>query len=168
MSQSRSPAARCPVPPEQQPLNEYEAMREAWLFRWATLPWPSYLLRLGVIWAIAISLTGPVAATSFPPHKGAIQFALSAAGGAAAFVVLVLLRLYSGWRYVQNRLNRATVIYEESGWYDGQEWTKHEEMLTRDRLVANYQVQPLIDRLHQTFGLLAIATVLGLATWILA
>ena len=27
----------CPVPEEQQPVNEYEQLKESWFFRWATL-----------------------------------------------------------------------------------------------------------------------------------
>jgi hypothetical protein len=32
----------CPVPEEQQPVNEYEQLKESWFFRWATLDVASY------------------------------------------------------------------------------------------------------------------------------
>jgi hypothetical protein len=48
----------------------------------------------------------------------------------------------------------SNVFYEESGWYDGQVWNKPTEVLTRDRLVATYQIHPLLKRMRQTFAVL--------------
>lgn len=162
---SPSSLERCPVPTEQQPLNEYAAMQEAWLFRWVGLGWRPYLGKLLGVWAIAWLVSGPVAAGSFAPGRSPGHFVLSAAGGAAVFVVLLLVRLYSGWGYVRDRLERPTILYEESGWYDGQEWPKPEAMHQRDQLVARYQVQPRLDRLAATLGGLGAATLLGTVLW---
>ena len=40
------------------------------------------------------------------------------------------------------------VEYEETGWYDGQRWVKPEDILSRDRLVGNFQMQPALDRVR--------------------
>lgn len=74
---------------------------------------------------------------------------------------LLLLRLYLGWFYVRNRLTQETIVYEESGWYDGQIWTKSPEILARDRLIATYEIQPILKRLQQTGLVLAIAFTIG-------
>ena len=106
-----------------------------------------------------------MSAASFAPHKYTAQFILCGAVGASLGVVLTLVRLYLGWSYVCDRLAGATIFYEESGWYDGQTWTKPQEILTRDRLIVTYQIQPILKRLQRTFGLLALLLVAGGVVW---
>jgi len=78
---------------------------------------------------------------------------------------LVLLHLYLGWSYISSRLSHSTVFYEESGWYDGQTWSKPLEVQTQDRLVVTYQVQPVLNRLKRTFGVLALLFLGGGLAW---
>ena len=113
-----------PVPPEQQPVNEYEELKNSWLFCWVTLERFDYLRKLVWVWVWSWLVSGPVAAASFPPEKSLVQFLLSGSAGASLILILVLLRLYLGWNYVRARLANKTVFYEESGWYDGQTWLK--------------------------------------------
>ena len=155
----------CPVPTEQQPINEYQELKESWFFSWVTLDMGDYLKKLGWLWGWSWLLAGPLSAASFAPGKYAGQFVLCGAAIASIGVVLALLRLYLGWSYVRSRLLGETVFYEESGWYDGQSWTKPEEVLTRDRLIATYQVQPLLQRLERTFGCLALCFLGGSIAW---
>lgn len=156
----------CPVPIEQQPINEYQELKESWLFRWGTLALRDYIIKLVWVWGWSWLVAGPVAAASFSPNKHLVQFMLCGGAGASVFLILMLLRLYLGWSYVRDRLLRETIFYEESGWYDGQTWTKPPEILTRDRLIVSYQVQPILLRLKQTFGILALFFVGGSLIWI--
>ena len=144
----------CPVPFEQQPLNEYQDLKESWFFRWATLPLQTYLTTILWIWMCSWVVVGPVATYSFSWAKHPVQFALSGAAGASLMVALALLRLYLGWSYIRDRLLNETVFYEESGWYDGQYWPKPPEVLTRDRLIVSYEIQPILRRLQRSFGCL--------------
>jgi hypothetical protein len=155
----------CPVPSEQQPLNEYRQLSESWFFAWGTLELPAYLRKLGWVWLWSWAIAGPVAAASFSPTKYPLQFALMGAGGATLFLALILIRLYSGWAYIGDRLSSATVFYEESGWYDGQTWFKPPEVQTRDQLVLTYQVQPVLNRLRKTFTILALLILMGGIGW---
>jgi hypothetical protein len=59
------------------------------------------------------------------------------------------------------------IFYEESGWYDGQTWTKPAEVLQRDRLIVTYEIQPLLVRLKRTFGFLALLLLSSVAVWYL-
>lgn len=161
----KSSAPVCPVPFEQQPINEYQDLRESWFFRWATLDLRSYLTPIAILWGLSWLISAPVAAVSFPLAKYPLQFVLSSAAGASAIPVLALLRLYLGWIYVRDRLIRETVFYEESGWYDGQTWTKPEEVLQRDRLIVTYQIQPILQRLKRTFGLVSLILLCGSFAW---
>ncbi|MBF2086458.1 CGLD27 family protein [Thermoleptolyngbya sp. C42_A2020_037] len=155
----------CPVPSEQQPINEFQDLQESWFFRWATLDlWP-YIKPILILWSLSWAVSGPVAAVSFPPAKYPALFALSAAVGACVIPLLALVRLTLGWWYVRDRLSKETVFYEESGWYDGQTWTKPEEVLQRDRLIVSYQIQPIMRRLWRTFAIFGLLLLLSGIIW---
>jgi hypothetical protein len=157
----------CPVPDEQQPLNEYQELKESWFFRWATLDRVSYFKPVVILWGMTWLVSAPVAAVSFPPAKHLPQFILFAAAGAFVIPGLALLRLYLGWAYVQRRLSDTAIFYEESGWYDGQMWEKPPEVLAQDRLVVSYQVQPILQRLKKTFVTIAACFAIGILMWII-
>lgn len=156
-----------PVPPEQQPANEYQELKDSWLFCWVTLERPKYLAKLAWVWLWSWVVSGPVAAASFSPEKYPVQFVLGGAAGASLIVILVLLRLYLGWNYVRSRLASTTVFYEESGWYDGQTWLKTAEEITKDSLIVNYEVKPLLQRLRKTFYAFLLLIVSGGIIWCL-
>jgi hypothetical protein len=147
----------CPVPLEQQPLNEYQALRESWFFRWVTFPKFKYARKLALVWVMSLFITAPIAAASFPPQEATMGFILASVLGSSLFVGVALLRLYLGWSYIGDRLNKEKIIYEESGWYDGQEWQKPVTVLMRDRLIFSYQVKPMLKRLQKKwFNLLRV------------
>lgn len=156
----------CPVPTEQQPLHEYEQLKESWFFGWASLERRDYWRKLSWVGFWGWIIAGPIAAASFPPQKFPVKFGLGATVGASLLVALVLLRLYLGWFYIRDRLKAEKVIYEESGWYDGQIWQKPAEILTRDRLIAHYQVEPILQRLQKTALLLAGLLLGGSSLWL--
>jgi hypothetical protein len=163
----KSSAPVCPVPAEQQPLNEYQGLKESWFFRWAMVKLSSYIKPIVILWVLSWVVVAPVAASSFPFAKQPLQFLLSAAIGACILPTLALLRLYLGWNYVRDRLLKENIFYEESGWYDGQTWTKPAEVLQRDRLIVTYEIQPLLVRLKRTFGFLALLLLSSVAVWYL-
>ncbi|MEG4211650.1 CGLD27 family protein [Microcoleus sp. S13_B4] len=158
-------ASICPVPQEQRPINEYQELKESWFFSWVTLNWPGYLAKLAWVWAWSCLVSVPIAASSFAPVKYPAQFVLSGAAGAGFILGLALLRLYLGWFYVRSRLSNPTVVYEESGWYDCQSWPKTPEVLLQDQLIVNYQLEPILRRLRQTFYGLTVLLVAGGLTW---
>lgn len=160
-----SSAPVCPVPTEQQPLQEYQALRDSWFFRWATLGLWAYLKPLVILWALGWALASPVAAVSFPVAKQPLYFILSTAAGASVIPILALVQLYLGWFYVRNRLADESVVYEESGWYDGQTWDKPAEVIQRDRLIVTYQIGPLLRRIQYTFATLLLSFIVGILIW---
>ncbi|CAL4894626.1 unnamed protein product [Urochloa decumbens] len=134
----------CPVPPEQRPVNEYEALASSLPFSWAAGDLRVYCSRLaltGAAFALFVGL--PVAA--FGGRGGdAVHLALGATGSGILAVTLAVVRMYLGWAYVGNRLLSATVEYEETGWYDGQIWVKTPEVLARDRLLGSFSLRKWI------------------------
>lgn len=157
--------SNCPVPSEQQPLNEYEQLKTSWLFRDCSLEVRYYITKIAWTWGLSWLIAGPVAYSSFPPHKYMAKFFLCGAAGASIGVVLVVLRLYLGWSYVGDRLASSRVFYEESGWYDGQHWIKPQQVLDRDRLVVNYEIKPIIQRLQITGLCLVMLFFAGTMVW---
>ncbi len=154
-----------PVPLEQQPLHEYEQLQASGFFRWATLSLGAYLKGISGVWLGAWVLTGPLAAASFAPQRFPAHFALAAGGGASMLLLLVMARLYLGWAYIRDRLFTEAVVYEESGWYDGDLWVKTPEELAKDRLLVQYQVQPVLQRLRRTLLTLVVVAAVGGLAW---
>ena len=146
----------CPVPTEQQPINEYQELKESWFFRWVTLNKWEFAQKLGFIWVISLIISAPISAASFPPEDALFIFILSSSLGSALFVAVTLIRLYLGWSYIGDRLTKTKITYEESSWYDGQVWEKPVEFYYRDQLIFKHQVAPMIKRIQKAALLLVI------------
>ena len=158
-------SARCPVPVDQIPIKEYESMSQSWFYSWGGRPLKGYLVPILCLWAASWVVVGPMAAVSFVPAKMPPQFVLSATLGALLLPTLALIQLYIGWQHVCDRLSQSAVPYEESGWYDGQIWEKPEDILNRDRLIADYEVKPILHRLQKTFAVLCGIVAFSVVTW---
>ncbi|MEM8832379.1 MAG: CGLD27 family protein, partial [Cyanobacteria bacterium P01_G01_bin.19] len=79
---------------------------------------------------------------------------------------IFISRIYLGWKYIKDRLKSDRIFYEESGWYDGQTWIKPTAMLNRDRLVASYEIEPILNRLQKTYGILAGVIGTSILAWL--
>ncbi len=130
-------------------------MSASWFYSWGSRNLRGYLVPIISLWLLSWLVVGPMAAVSFVPAKLLPQFMISASLGALLLPTLALVQLYVGWNHVCDRLSAPAVPYEESGWYDGQIWEKPEEVMNRDRLIADYQVKPLMLRLQKTFAAIA-------------
>jgi len=155
-----------PIPPDQQPLNEFNDLKESWFFAWGRAePW-SFWRTTCLVWGSWAVLAMPLSLASFDPRWHPWQFLGATVAGASIGLGFVLLRLFLGWRYIYDRLHSSTIVYEETGWYDGQEWQKTDLELTQHRLIADYQVQPILQRLRSvglgTIVLLSISLIVAL------
>lgn len=104
----------CPVPLEQQPVNEYQALSTSLPFSWAAADLRDYCSRLaftGVSFALFVGF--PVAAFGTravsDPEVDGLRCALGAVSTGLLAVTLAVVRMYLGWAYVGNRLLSATV-----------------------------------------------------------
>lgn len=157
----------CPVPFDQQPVNEYQSLTNSDFFSWANEDIWKYGLRLGGIGTAFTVLIGwPVARVSVDPEHELLKCGIGALGGGLLVVTLAALRLYLGWAYVGNRLLSATVEYEETGWYDGEVWVKPPEVLARDRLLGSYSVKPIVNRVKITLISLAMSLFVSILLFI--
>lgn len=111
-SSFRSPSeTECPVPSEQQPINEYQNLSTSFPFSWASGDFVEFCSRLvatGVCFAFFVGL--PVAWFGAPgPDSEPLKRSLSAVSSGILVVTIAVLRMYLGWAYVGNRLLSATV-----------------------------------------------------------
>lgn len=91
------------------------------MFNWATLPVPQFVTRLALVFfAFFFAIGLPVSAVTFNPETEPVQCVVAASAGSLVIVLVTVIRLYLGWSHVGDRLLSATVVYEETGWYDGQ------------------------------------------------
>jgi hypothetical protein len=167
MNPVESSPTLCPVPSEQQPVNEYETLKEAWLYNWGTVDLLTYGKKLTRLAVLISFLVSPIASASFSVETQPIAFGLATILGVCLLLSLFILRLLLGWRYVGDRLEAETVVYEESGWYDGQVWRKPLEVQTRDLLILRYQVTPVLQRWQGTLKLLGATMAIDLILWAL-
>lgn len=167
MSTSKSSFNVCPVPLEQQPLTEYERLKERPGFSWTTEPEKRYFQALFSIALFCLGLCFTLGRASTPSSGGDQEpiVYLYSVTGALTLLMLIYIRIYLGWQYVYNRLMRSTVPYEESGWYDGQTWVKSPEALVQDRLTGTYQLRPILERLKVTLGALIVLQI-GIISYI--
>ena len=144
---------KCPIPIEQQPLNEYFSLKDSWLFSISTYNWKIYLeyiTRIYFILFVSIFLV----MLFFQPLRNIYNIGrIFYLDGFIVDIIImsICIRVYLGWSYVCKRLLSATVFYEESGWYDGQIWIKTSESLIQDRLIGLYEVTPSIFKIQYTF-----------------
>lgn len=150
----------CPVPWEQQPVNEYQMLNETGLFAWATDDLMSFAIRItAVTFGVAALVGYPIVSLSINAQQEFLKCCMGALCGGILAATVVTLRLYLGWAYIGNRLFSATVEYEETGWYDGEVWVKPVEVLARDRLLGSYKVKPALLRMKVTLVGLAVSLV---------
>nr|XP_043639334.1 uncharacterized protein ycf36 isoform X2 [Erigeron canadensis] len=135
-----SPETDCPVPLDQQPINEYQSLSTSSPFSWASGDFVEYCSRLvatgfgfALFVGLPVSWYGSVGVGWDP-----VQRVLGAVCSGLLVMTVAVVRMYLGWAYVGNRLLSATVEYEETGWYDGQIWVKTAEVLARDRLLGSF------------------------------
>jgi len=89
----------------------------------------------------------PIAGATFTQDGYMLQKIAASNVGSFGLVLVVLIRLYSGWGYVGSRLRAKEIEYEETGWYDGTTEPKTESEYKRDKFLYQSKVKPVEDRL---------------------
>nr|YP_009394569.1 hypothetical protein [Vertebrata thuyoides]ARW63131.1 hypothetical protein [Vertebrata thuyoides] len=157
-----TPKTNCPVPFEQQPLNEYLLLRRSWLFSWSVSSQKPFIVGL-LFFFIILGLIPSIVFYIVVPFSNFYNILLLDFFIDNVIIFFLLIRVYLGWSYILKRLLSATVFYEESGWYDGQVWIKTSDYLMQDRFVGLYEVMPFILRTKYLF----IAIILNFSIYIL-
>jgi hypothetical protein len=157
-----TPFYNCPVPIDQRPINEYEELSTSPFFFWTTKSMTSYLKTLAthilLVYA-AVVLLIKISITNSELEVNTLAYILTFGN---VVLIVGILRIYLGWLYIYERLIKASITYEESGWYDGQTWIKPPESLIQDKLIATYKLLPILNRLKQTLLFFCIISLISL------
>ena len=148
---------KCPVPLHQQPYNEYKTLKQSCFFSWPTSNLINFVYKLLKTWLMSGIVVIPLLINVLLESSTFEKILVLDLILSSFVLIILLIRLHLGWSYIIQRLLSATIIYEESGWYDGEMWIKPSSILAQDRLIAIYEVRPLLNIINKT---LLISTVL--------
>ena len=146
----------CPIPLEQQPVREYWRLKKRRFFRWAILSQSKYVTKLLAVWISTLLLVLFILALRSPYRLLSYSDFLIGAVIAKLAVFLSLIGLYAAWQYIHSRLIHREIDYKVLATNETKLWQKSELVLARDRLIARFQVRPIIKRITMSMVLLAV------------
>ena len=138
----------CPVPLNQRPLNEFNSIRNSWIISWPFLERIIFYRKLTFSWLIITPVCLTISYGSDYLKNNLFELIFISLTASLAFPILILIRQWLSWVYIYKRLNSENIEYEESGWYDGQVWEKPIDWRSKDLLIAQYQVKPILNHLR--------------------
>lgn len=146
----------CPVPKEQRPINEYMLLVQSNFFSWPILEESLFKKKLIKGFLICFLSFLPFSNLFYSISQSPSKLLLVNSTVTTLFMVFLIIRLILGWNYIKQRLYNPTIFYEESGWYDGRLWVKSKNILVQDRLIRDYQVVPVINKLNKTLFIICL------------
>ena len=153
--------SKCPVPKEQQPTNEFIELSKSNIFSWPKTK-KSLILVLFKFWVVAFILFLVISSGSVYFKTSIFKYILLSFFSSLSIPIFVSVKLYLGWNHVFKRLNSERIEYEESGWYDGQVWTKPLVLKERESLIATNEVKPILKNLIQIFSIISAIALSGI------
>ena len=137
----------CPVPFKQRPLNEFNSIRNSWIISWPLLEKIIFYRKLLYSWIFITPITLTISYGSNYLKSNFFDLILISLTASLIFPMLLLSRQWLSWIYIYKRLNSENIEYEESGWYDGQVWEKPIDWRSKELLIAQHQVKPILSHL---------------------
>ena len=153
--------SKCPVPLEQQPTNEFIELSKSVIFSWPKTK-KSLIIVLFKFWIGTFILFLVISSGSIYFKKSILKYILLSFFSSLSIPFFVSVKLYLGWNHVFKRLNSESIEYEESGWYDGQVWTKPLVLKERESLIATNEVKPILKNLIQIFSIISVIALSGI------
>jgi len=138
----------CPVPTNQRPLNEFNCIRNSWLISWPFLEKSIFYRKLILSWLFTTPVSLTISYGSDHLRNNIFELTFVSFTASLVFPILLLTRQWLSWIYIYKRLKSEKIEYEESGWYDGQIWEKPLDWRSKDLLIAQYQVKPILSHLE--------------------
>ena len=151
----------CPVPKSQQPTNEFIELSKSKIFSWPKSK-KTFLIILIKCWIITFIIFIIISSGSNYFQTNFYKYVFISLLTSLSLPLLLSIRLYLGWNHVFQRLTSEKVEYEESGWYDGQTWTKPIDLKEKESLIATLEVKPILKNLIQLTSLILIFALSGL------
>ncbi len=153
--------SKCPVPKEQQPTNEFLELSNSKVFALAkTIKKFSIILISTWLVSFLIFLIISTGSTYFNTYL--LKYIFLSVFGSLSVPLLITIRLLLGWNHIYKRLTSEIIEYEESGWYDGQIWTKPVELKEKESLIASIEVKPILKNLIQITSVIISLILIGI------
>ena len=152
----------CPVPLNQRPLNEFNSIRNSWIISWPLLEKNVFYKKLLYSWIIITPISFIISYGSDYLRNNILDLTFVSLTSSLIFPILLLSRQWLSWEYIYKRLNSENIEYEESGWYDGQVWEKPIDWRSKDLLISQYQVKPILNHLEVLIILFTIVTLVSI------
>ena len=152
----------CPVPLNQRPLNEFNSIRNSWIISWPLLEKIVFYKKLLYSWIFITPISLVISYGSDYLKNNIFDLTLISLTTSLLFPILLLSRQFLSWIYIYKRLNSENIEYEESGWYDGQVWEKPIDWRSKDLLIAQYQVKPILNHLKIILIILSTSILISL------
>tara|TARA_B100000965_G_scaffold47463_1_gene34771 strand:+ start:343 stop:840 length:498 start_codon:yes stop_codon:yes gene_type:complete len=156
----------CPVPLKQRPLNEFNSIRNSWIISWPLLEKGIFYRNLIYSWIMITPISLIISYGSNYLKNNIFDLIYTSLTASLLFPALLLSRQWLSWIYIYKRLISENIEYEESGWYDGQVWEKPIDWRSKDLLIAQHQVKPILDHLR-TLMIVLITSLLSSCLFIL-
>ena len=144
----------CPVPQDQRPLNEFNSLRNSWIISWPLLDKGIFYRKLILSWLFIIPFSLVISYGSDYLRENISNLVSISLTCSLILPILLLSRQWLSWKYIFQRLNSEKIEYEESGWYDGQIWEKPVEWRSKELLIAQHQVKPILDHIKNVLFLI--------------
>ena len=151
----------CPVPKDQQPTNEFIEVSKSKIFTWPKSK-KSFSLILLKFWIGTFFIFVVISSGSVYFETSTFRYILLSLFSSLSLPFLLSIRLYLGWNHIFKRLTSEKVEYEESGWYDGQVWTKPVKLKEKESLIATLEVKPILKNLIQFLSIIVIFALIGI------
>ena len=151
----------CPVPKDQQPTNEFIELSKSKIFTWPKSK-KSFSFILLKFWIGSFFIFVVISSGSVYFETSILRYILLSLFSSLSLPFLFSMRLYLGWNHVFKRLTSEKVEYEESGWYDGQIWTKPIKLKEKESLIAFLEVKPILKNLIQFLSIIIIIALIGI------
>jgi len=144
----------CPVPTSQRPLNEFNSIRNSWIISWPFLERKIFYRKLLFSWLFITPISLTISYGSDFLKNNIVELTIVSFTSSLLFPVLLLIRQWLSWAYIYKRLCSENIEYEETGWHDGQTWEKPIDWRSKDLLIAQHQIKPILNHLELTIILL--------------
>ena len=151
----------CPVPKDQQPTNEFIELSKSKIFTWPKSK-KSFSFILLKFWIGTFFIFVVISSGSVYFETATLRYILLSFFSSLSLPFLFSIRLYLGWNHIFKRLTSEKVEYEESGWYDGQIWTKPVKLKEKESLIASLEVKPILKNLIQILSIIIIVALIGI------
>ena len=152
--------SKCPVPKEQQPINEFIELSKSTIFS-SPKTKKTLILVLIKFWVISFAIFLIISSGSVYFKTSILKYILLSFFSSLSIPLLISIRLYLGWNHIFKRLTSEKVEYEESGWYDGQVWIKPLVLKEKESLIASIEVKPILKNLIQISSIISIFALSG-------